>query len=377
MILLGCGIGNLASSHTLDWFFIAAAGVLMAASLTLVPALAALDPRFDNYKLPLAFGSFTFFLEILLLICCIYSGGTWFWIAGTSVLFGFDLVFLPFLLPFLPLPLAMANRKTSVYLLTVTGLLILLLLASCLSAGETWFPVAAVSVIFGLSLFIMPVLLYQLPLSQWMGERKISMYLLIETGLLLFLLLVCDLNDQGSWFFTAALGVLLGLGLVFLPVILRQTLRDLPLYRHKSLLYLSAETVFLLLLLFVAALQEGNPRSFWTLSLPNALLFLALPWGVMGALCYLPVNRWLRASAAFAWMGLWIWLAPAGFDQIMIPVYGQPDKPYSLIIPFDFTKWELPYNAWNVIMIILLMLGAAAVFCGYMGLRSERKRRKQ
>ena len=377
MILLGCGIGNLASSHTLDWFFIAAAGVLMAASLTLVPALAALDPRFDNYKLPLAFGSFTFFLEILLLICCIYSGGTWFWIAGTSVLFGFALVFLPFLLPFLPLPLAMANRKTSVYLLTVTGLLILLLLASCLPAGETWFPVAAVSVIFGLSLFIMPVLLYQLPLSQWMGERKISMYLLIETGLLLFLLLVCDLNDQGSWFFTAALGVLLGLGLVFLPVILRQTLRDLPLYRHKSLLYLSAETVFLLLLLFVAALQEGNPRSFWTLSLPNALLFLALPWGVMGALRYLPVNRWLRASAAFAWMGLWIWLAPAGFDQIMIPVYGQPDKPYSLIIPFDFTKWELPYNAWNVIMIILLMLGAAAVFCGYMGLRSERKRRKQ
>lgn len=375
MILLGCGIGNLASSHTLDWFFIAAAGVLMAASLTLVPALAALDPRFENYKLPLAFGSFTFFLEILLLVCCIYSGGTWFWVAGTAVLFGFALVFLPFLLPFLPLPPAMANRKTSVHLLTVTGLLILLLLASCLSAGETWFPVAAVSVIFGLSLFIMPVLLYQLPLSQWMGERKTSMYLLIETGLLLFLLLVCDLNDGGSWFFTAALGVLLGLGLVFLPIILRQTLRDLPLYRHKSLLYLSAETVFLLLLLFVTALQDGNLRSFWTLSLPNALLFLVLPWGVMAALRYLPVNRWLRASAAFAWMGLWIWLAPAGFDQIMIPVYGQPDKPYSLIIPFDFTKWELPYNAWNVIMIILLVLGAAALLCGCMGLRAMKKRK--
>ena len=45
MILAGCGIGNLVSSHTLDWFFIAAAGVMMAASLTLVPALAALDPR--------------------------------------------------------------------------------------------------------------------------------------------------------------------------------------------------------------------------------------------------------------------------------------------------------------------------------------------
>ena len=201
------------------------------------------------------------------------------------------------------------------------------------------------------------------------------MYLLIETALLLFLLLVCDLNGRGNWFFPAALGVLLGLGLVFLPIILRQTLRDLPLYRHKSLLYLSAETVFFLLLLFIVALQGENLRGFWTLSLPNALLFLVLPWGVMGALRYLPVNRWLRAAAAFAWTGLWIWLAPAGFDQIMIPVYGQPEKPYSLAIPFDFTKWELPYNVWNVIMIILLALGAAALLCGVMGLRAMRSRR--
>ena len=228
---------------------------------------------------------------------------------------------------------------------------------------------------FCLSLFILPVLLYQLPLSEWMEERKLSMYLLIETALLLFLLLVCDLNGGGNWFFPAALGVLLGLGLVFLPIILRQTLRDLPLYRHKSLLYLSVETVFFLLLLFIVALQGENLRGFWTLSLPNALLFLVLPWGVMGALRYLPVNRWLRAAAAFAWTGLWIWLAPAGFDQIMIPVYGQPEKPYSLAIPFDFTKWELPYNVWNVIMIILLALGAAALLCGVMGLRAMKSRR--
>ena len=341
-ILAGCSIGNLASSHTLDWFFIALAAVLMAASLTLAPALAALDPRTENYKLPLAFGSFTFFLEILLLVCCIYTGGDWFLTAETAVLFGFALVFLPFLLPTLPLPYSMADKKTSIYLLTVTGLLILLLLVCCVYAGDTWFPVAAVSVIFGLSLFIMPVLLYQLPLSQWMAERKLSMYLLIETGLLLLLLLVCDITSGGGWFFTAALGVLLGLGVVFLPIILRQTLRGLPLCRHKALLYLLAETVFLLLLLFVTALQGG-----------------------------------LRASCVSAWMGIWLWLAPAVFEQIMIPVYGEPDKPYALAIPFDLSRWDLPYRAWNVIMLILLALGAVTIFCVYMGLRAERKRRKQ
>ena len=100
MILAGCGIGNLISSHTLDWFFIAAAGVMMAASLTLVPLL---QPWIPDLKIisclwPLVL--FTCSLEILLLVCCLYSGGTWFWVAGTAVLFGFALVFLPFLLPF-------------------------------------------------------------------------------------------------------------------------------------------------------------------------------------------------------------------------------------------------------------------------------------
>lgn len=156
------------------------------------------------------------------------------------------------------------------------------------------------------------------------------------------LLLVCDITSGGGWFFTAALGVLLGLGVVFLPIILRQTLRGLPLCRHKALLYLLAETVFLLLLLFVTALQGG-----------------------------------LRASCVSAWMGIWLWLAPAVFEQIMIPVYGEPDKPYALAIPFDLSRWDLPYRAWNVIMLILLALGAVTIFCVYMGLRAERKRRKQ
>ena len=244
MILAGCGIGNLVSSHTLDWFFIAAAGVMMAASLTLVPLL---QPWIPDLKIisclwPLVL--LHVLLEILLLVCCLYSGGTWFWVAGTAVLFGFALVFLPFLLPFSSITFVYGRQKD--FRISADGDRTSDTSASDLLSvsRRNLVSVAAVSVLFGLSLFILPVLLYQLPLSEWMEERKLSMYLLIETALLLFLLLVCDLNGGGNWFFPAALGVLLGLGLVFLPIILRQTLRDLPLYRHKSLLYLSVETVF-------------------------------------------------------------------------------------------------------------------------------------
>ena len=56
LILAGCAIGNVLAQHTLDWFFIVLAGVMMAASFTLVPALAAMSARFENYKVPLAVG---------------------------------------------------------------------------------------------------------------------------------------------------------------------------------------------------------------------------------------------------------------------------------------------------------------------------------
>lgn len=50
LILLGCAAGNLAAQHTLDWFFIVAAGVMMAASLALVPSLAAMHVKLENSK---------------------------------------------------------------------------------------------------------------------------------------------------------------------------------------------------------------------------------------------------------------------------------------------------------------------------------------
>lgn len=86
--------------------------------------------------------------------------------------FDLSLTVLPFMLPLMPLPVWMAERKISVYLITSTVCLILLLLTCAVTAGETWFPVAEAGVIFGLSFFILPVLLKQLPLPEWMrGEE--------------------------------------------------------------------------------------------------------------------------------------------------------------------------------------------------------------
>ena len=59
-VLLGCAIGNLAAQGTLSWFWIVLAAVGLAASPTLVPALAIMNIA-EYYELVLLLGIFSLF----------------------------------------------------------------------------------------------------------------------------------------------------------------------------------------------------------------------------------------------------------------------------------------------------------------------------
>lgn len=319
LILLGCAIGNLAGQHTLSWFFIVLAGVMMAASLTLAPSLAALHPRLFRYKSAVSLGCFTFSLELLLLICCIYSGGTWFLVAGISVLFGMTLILLPFMLPKLPLPASLSCMKT-------------------------------------------------------------SLYLAAETFLLILLLLVCFLYNYADWygFFLTTISVLFGLGFFILPVFLRQCPLPASLKPHKALLYFGIQTIMLFLLLFVAELPYGV-HAFLPVSIPSAVLGLALPWGLLAAIRYLPVNGWSKTAAATAWTALYLWLAPFILDLTLTAYYGGNADPnynrYALWIPFDFTIWDNAWQiGWNVVAIVLFSLVALAGILAVIGILRKKKK---
>lgn len=230
--ILICFIVNLAVQHTLSWFWIVLASVLLAASLTLAPALVSMRPALERYKWAVSLGCAAASLELLLLICCLYTGGNWFWVAFAGTIFGLSLALLPFLLPTLPLPAALAGRKTSLYLGLETVLLILLLLVCCLYTGGDWLILAAAGTLFGLSVVFLPVFIRQLPLPQALG-------------------------------------------------------------RHKALAYFSLETVFLMALLAVVCWRTGGDW-FLTQGVPQALAALTLPWGLMALIRYLPVSGWFR-----------------------------------------------------------------------------------
>ena len=90
--ILVCLIVNLTSGAALDWFFVVLGGLAVAASVTVVPVIAARDKLFWTYC------AFCVSLMALLSVCCWYSGGDWFFTAASASLFGLAAVGLPFAL---------------------------------------------------------------------------------------------------------------------------------------------------------------------------------------------------------------------------------------------------------------------------------------
>ena len=306
------------------------------------------------------------FYGLALLVCFITNLAVehtldWFWIVLTSVGVAASLTLLPALV-----------REEYRGLWTLAGFtasLLLLLLACCLYSGGDWFIIAAVSVVFGMSVVFLPFVLAKLPLTETVRKMRFTLYLGTELLLLILLYGVCCLHQSGTWFVSAALWTVFGVFVPFLPIALKQTLGAFP---HKALVYFFFESI----LLIVGVLWEtGGGSAFSREALPIVLACLVLVWGWLGALRYLPVGRWLRASVAMFWTGLWGWVMPWFLEQIGRLNGWQSSNPCKLLIPCDFTNWA-DYMEGNILVLVLLCFGLLGLLFGAIGLRIALDKRK-
>ena len=310
-VLLGFGIAAIVN-HDLWFLPIAAASVMIAASLTLLPFLLARRAEWEPYKWAVSLASMVGSVELLILLCCLRSGSMeWFPMVALCILFGSSLLMLPVFLRQVPLPESLQRCKASLYTGT-QSVLLLLMLTACLAQGgsglKQW-PVVMFSVILALNVLFLPLSLCQFPLPE--GVR-----------------------------------------------------------RNKALTYFSVNTVLLLVLLALATKDWFLP-----ISLPIALAGLVLPWGLMGVIRYLPVNGWFRASACCAWTGLWSWVFPWVVDKILL-LGGWPNStPYRLRLPVDFSQWEDARTVgWNIFLLVLIVLGVLAAGLTVVGVLRRKKR---
>jgi len=153
--ILVCLIVNLAAGHALDWFFIVLTSLMVLASLTVVPLIA---ERKKGLRTIIAF---TISLILLLLTCCLYSRGDWFFVAAISVLFGLSVIFSPYVISRLPVTGFWSKHKGLLAMIIDTFLLYAVIIISGFYSnqisGEHWriaFFTANANILFPWVLFV-------------------------------------------------------------------------------------------------------------------------------------------------------------------------------------------------------------------------------
>lgn len=111
--ILICLIVNMSSSRTLDWFYVASAGMLVAASLIVVPLMV------PENKLFWTFCAFDVSLMVLLAVSAAYSHGRWFFVAASATQFGLAVVFLPFLIRAKPLKKRLEGHNKALLVIAI------------------------------------------------------------------------------------------------------------------------------------------------------------------------------------------------------------------------------------------------------------------
>ena len=135
--ILVCLIVNLATGAGLTWFFIVLAGILVAASVIIVPLMV------RENKMFMTMASFTASVMLLLGVVCIYSGGNWFFVTASATLFGLTVLFAPFIVSRRPVNAYIKNRKGLAIMCAYTATFVLMMLAIGFYAGmKEFFPMA-------------------------------------------------------------------------------------------------------------------------------------------------------------------------------------------------------------------------------------------
>ena len=163
--ILVCLIVNLATGAGLSWFFIVLAAMFIPASLTVVPLMMPKNKRLWTITL------FTVSLLVLLAVCCIYSGGNWFFIAASGVLFGLSIPFMPVVVNTKPVAKVLGNNKALTVVGTYTLLYFIMMACVGIKSGSPEF--FRISAAFSLpSLIYMWTMFALIRLPKWNGFFK-------------------------------------------------------------------------------------------------------------------------------------------------------------------------------------------------------------
>ena len=230
------------------------------------------------------------------------------------------------------------TRKKALYvLLTIFAIPIMVCFTVNIAVGHTldWFFIVLTSLTVLGSFVLVPLIA---------EKRKFLWIVTSFTASLLLLLFTCNIySGGGGWFIIAAIAVLFGLSVVFLPFAVRQ----IPLKgfwsRHKGLLVMLTDTVLLCLLI---AVSVGDN---YLMAYSITGYCLILPWVMFLVIRYLKINGLIKAGICSIVTGAFLSSADCVTDFLINGKVMYTKGFWEA----DLTVWDNDLSA-NIMLIILL-----------------------
>ena len=176
--LITCFICDIAINKGLTWFWIVLSALVLAFTFTNLPKL------IKKHKLTLLPLSMFLALCLLLGVCCLYTGGNWFWVVSFSVLFGVVVVFTPIYIS--KYKLFDKIKKFADFIsigidFVMLNCLLLIIYSFTILNGYTyinWYLIIALPIVFAVYLF----------LNILLSVRFLKINRLLKTSIILFLI---------------------------------------------------------------------------------------------------------------------------------------------------------------------------------------------
>ena len=166
-----------------------------------------------------------------------------------------------------------------------------------LAVGRTldWFFIVLTSLFVLASVTVVPLLV----------ERKKLMWTIgTFTGSLMLLLMTVAIFTRGNWFFLAAIPSLFGLWLCFGGPVLYALPQSNFLKNRKGLLYMGVSTVLLYCTIITSGIMAFQSGAAWRIAWIITPVALTIPWFMFAVIRYLPVNRLVKAGICTIFTGV-------------------------------------------------------------------------
>jgi len=268
------------------------------------------------------------------------------------------------------------NRKTTTIGMTMAGILmipVLVCLICNLAIGHAldWFFIVLTAMLLVASFLVVPLI----------TETKRLMWIIVTAAAsLILLLLTCCIYTHGRWFFVASSGSILGISVVFAPFVTVPLCKGTKLERHKAVLTVLWDTIWLYLLLLACGVYIHGDVRYWDMAITISTYIVVLVWIYVLMIDYGKRNGQIKAGILVIISGIWLGLANDVLNFFLAPV-GEADGHGlgGLDLSKGFSTDDIAVlnaNLLFVIIVVSVCVGGVMIFSGLVKEKKENETEK-